>query len=216
MKVFRIPGLRFISLLVLFSSCAIRNYHLSDIESPVIIKEINPVIPDTFSTILYKAQVDLYGKYFGGLLFLKNMNDTNYRLVMTTETGLQLFDFELTPEKMIVHQCTEKLNRKGVLNTIEDDFRLLLADKAGPAAVLLTDEEKIHTVSRYKKGKKLSYYFIENKTGYLARIEQASPWFKKVTVSMQRDGDGVTNGIRFKHHNAKLEIRLKPLKISKK
>jgi hypothetical protein len=215
MQVSRIPCLLFINILFLFSSCALRNYHLTEMESAAAGQEIKNILPDTFSTVLYKAQVDLYRKYFGGLLFLKDMKDGTHRLVMTTETGLQLFDFELTNDSMKVHQCIEKLNRKAVIKTIETDFRLILMKMpADQSPAMLTDEGNMHNVYRYKQGKKRTYYFIENKTGYLDRIELASGWYRKVTVTVQRDGSGSTSAIRFEHHNAKLDIRLRQLKVS--
>jgi len=215
MKILRIPGLIFISFLFFSAGCSIRNYRLSDLKDSSTASPLQPVFDDTFTTALFKAQVDLYGKHFGGLLFLKSMNDSSYRLIMTTETGMQLFDMEIAPDTMIVHQCFEQLNRDAVIKTIETDFRLILMEDAlKETPVMLKDENSHHTVYRMKEGKKLTYYFIENKTGYLDRIERASPWFKKISVSLDQHEHGMANRIIFKHHNIRLEIRLRLLKKS--
>jgi len=218
MKAFLIQSSLFINLVVLAGGCAIRNYGLSDFKNTQGVNpgSLNPVLPDTFSTVLFKAGVDVYGRYFSGLLFIKAIDSTSsYRLIMTTETGLQLFDLELMPDRMIIHACMEKMNRKAVMKIIESDFRLLLEKyEAHKAQALLTDKARLHTVYRFRDGKKLTYFFIENKTGYLDRIERASPWYKKVTVLPEPDENAKPNTIRFMHHDARLEIKLKLLKIS--
>ena len=54
---------------------------------PSLFKNVNPAP-------LYKTEVNLYGNKFGGLLLIKAMQDSSYRIVFTTETGIKLFDFE--------------------------------------------------------------------------------------------------------------------------
>lgn len=215
MSQLRIQSLLFINLLFLFSSCSIRNYGLSDVKnnSGVISSIPRSIFPSQTQSLLYKAQVDLYGRYFGGLLLVKWMPDSTYRLIMTTETGISLFDLELHTDTMIVHSCMEKLNKTPVLKTIENDFKLvLLMHTINQVPQLLEDAEKRHLVYKYTKGKKHIYYFIENKTGYLNRIEEASPWYKKISISLNSFERDIPVNMEFKHYNAKLQIKLRLLK----
>lgn len=217
MKVSPIPGLLFISIIFLWSGCSIRNYHLSELtetERPNQVK-LRPLFADTFSTALFKAQVDIYGRYFGGLIFLKKTGPNSYRTIMTTETGLQIFDLELIADSMVVHSCIDKMNKMAVLKTIELDIRLLLMNGLNDKIPsLLKDNAGEHTVFKFREGKKLTYYYIENKTGYLDKIEQASPWYKEVSVQLKYQLNNSIESIVFIHHNARLQIKLRLLKIS--
>jgi hypothetical protein len=217
MKVFRIPGLLFISLFFIFNGCAFRNYHLKLLTNgnKSAASSIQPVIPDTIESALFKARVDLYGKSFGGLIFIKRISPESQRIIMTTETGIQIFDLELAEDSLIVHSCIEKLNKKAVLKIIETDFRLILTKEPDEKFdKVLTDRDQMHTVFRFRDRKKLTYYFIENKTGYLDRIESASPWYKKVSVNLDSLSGNLPANILISHHNARLQIRLKLLKKS--
>ncbi len=217
MNLFRIRILLFISLLFFSSACAIRHYGLS---GPI---NMNPartvfqgyVFSPAIQSVLYKAQVDLYGKYFSGLILVKWVSDSSVHLVMTTETGISLFDLELLPDTMLVHACMEKMNNPAVLRTIEMDFRLLLMkNMQNQSPVILEDQDGKHTVYRYLTGKRYRYYFIENKTGYLDRIEEASPWFKKVTVTLTSWKEEMASEVTMTHHNARLRIKLRMLRKS--
>lgn len=215
MKVFPIRNLLFISVLTFFYGCTIRNYGLTDYRDDIQKKTVllKPVIFKDYTSVLFKAQVDLNGKYLGGLLFLKQMPNGTSRLIMTTETGLQIFDLELFPDSMVVHHCYDKLNKKFVLLTIESDFRLLLMDNIENQPYdLLMDQAGLYTVYKTRWGKGLTYYFIENKTGYLTRIEHSSPWYKKVSLELTGFIDGQPNQFLFKHHNIPLQIKLRILK----
>ncbi len=47
-------------------------------------------------------------------------------LLLTTQFGLKIFDFELDHGILNVKYCIEYLNKKIIINTFQNDFNLLL------------------------------------------------------------------------------------------
>jgi len=59
--------------------------------------------------------VDVAGRHFSGLLLLKPLSDTTFRVVYTSYAGPTLFDMQVSPSGYQVHQCMEELNKKKIL-----------------------------------------------------------------------------------------------------
>ena len=80
-------------LLLVLSSCSLKTTEGLR-ETPKTQSEIeNPYFSDSSKDYVYKAKIDIYGKYFGGILILKKVGDRSHRVVFTTEFGNKIFDF---------------------------------------------------------------------------------------------------------------------------
>lgn len=92
-------SIRIASIIVclLISGCASNRFsELKDGKAVTITSDLLlPLFKNSSPSPLYKAEITLYRKKFGGLLLVKNMPDSSYRIVFTTETGIKLLDFEL-------------------------------------------------------------------------------------------------------------------------
>ena len=86
----------------------------------------NPYFDNPEIDYVYKAQIEVYGNKLGGIFVAKKISDSIHRVVFTTEFGNKLMDFELSDKDFKVNYVMEELDRKMVLNTLEEDFRLLL------------------------------------------------------------------------------------------
>src|SRR5690606_4645887 len=83
--------------------------------------------PDGITASWFDASVDVVGKHFSGLLLIREMEDRSTRLVFTNEVGVTFFDFEFLEDgRFDVKRIVDPLNKKLVIQTLRDDFSLLL------------------------------------------------------------------------------------------
>src|SRR5688500_11320827 len=87
---------------------------------------ISKLAPIQFNTAWYHASVDVVGKHISGLLLIKNMPDSSYRVVFTNEGGVTFFDFGFTPAGSFkVYNIIKQLDKKPVIQTLRKDFELI-------------------------------------------------------------------------------------------
>ena len=203
--------LSLVLLLFIFSTCTETKYSRFTLTDSKRIDSTD--LPSLFKSAekapLYKAAVNLYGKKFGGLLLIKNMADSSYRIVFTTETGIKLFDFEIKGEKFTVHYCIEKFNRDAVLNTIASDIKLLLLEnRKNQTAQLLSRSEEPSKIYRFTSEKTQDYYFTNSENKQLKELRQVMGKKTKVVIALQYGAGIVPNNIHIAHKNIRLKIDL--------
>ena len=120
--------LRISSILVLvLSSCAtnkvVQDYKTVPLEKTTL--EV-PYFSNPTMDYVYKANITVYGNELTGIFIAKKINDTTHRVVFTTEFGNKLMDFEISETDFKVNFILEELDRKILINTLTNDFRLLL------------------------------------------------------------------------------------------
>src|SRR6185369_7920767 len=85
------------------------------------------IVPARVNTSWYNADVDVVGRHISGLLLVKHMPDSSYRVVFTNEAGVTFFDFGfLTNGDFKVYNAIHQLNKKAVIQTLRKDFELVL------------------------------------------------------------------------------------------
>ena len=111
---------------VFFFSC--KSYEVSNaLRKENAVREFkNPYFSNPETDYVYKANIEVYGNKLGGIFVAKRINDSIHRVVFTTEFGNKLLDFELSEKDFKVNYILDDLNRKMIVNTLRDDFRLLL------------------------------------------------------------------------------------------
>ncbi len=199
------------SILFIWMGCASNSYkNLQVIENKTI---DSTLLPSPFKNCnpapLYKANVNLYGKKFGGLLLLKNMPDSSYRFVFTTETGIKLFDFELKNDSFKVHFCIEKFNKAAVLQTLSSDLKLVLTEnRMGQNAQILSAPDNKLTIYKFSGGQVQEYYYKDISSGGISKIEQSSGKKKKVVIALSNYKLGIPALVNIDHKNIRLTIDL--------
>lgn len=174
--------------------------------SPDCVQKFRPV----FTSHIYKAEVNVVGNEFSGLLVLKTMPDSSRRVVFTSETGPTLFDFEFKRDSFRVRYCLKKLNRKAVIRTLRKDFELLLMENVGqPGGQVLRDSVRVYFP--FISGKETNYYLTDTLCQRLLRIEKAGRRKPKVTVDMEPFQSGMPEDVLLEHRNFTFAIRLKAL-----
>jgi len=123
--------------------------------------------PKLFTTSWYHASVDVVGRHISGLLLIKNMPDSSYRVVFTNEAGVTFFDFGFAgKETFKVYNIISQLNKKPVVQTLRKDFELILGlpFRKGPYQAYALNDEIFFGVRQ----KKETAYFITNKENYFS------------------------------------------------
>jgi hypothetical protein len=171
------------------------------------IQKFKPVI----TTVLYKIDVNVIGKYLSGLLLLKTMPDSTVRMVFSNEMGFKFFDFEFAPGgKFKVNYIIRQMNKKPVIKTLRKDFELVLMSSLDPSAVRIRkDNQYIYYMFPQTKG---YYNYITNPSGdTLVRMERSSKRRPVVEAIMKNYKDGTPDTIGITHTTFHFTIGLKKI-----
>ena len=199
----------FMLVCLLISACASNRFSKLKEEKAVTINSdlLLPLFKNSTPSPLYKAEISLYGKKFGGLLLVKNMPDSSYRIVFTTETGIKLMDIELKKSGYQLLYCIEKLNRPAVVSTIASDIQLLLTEYKQTQSALLADQNG-NRLLQLNQADTIIQYLLEPQSNLPKKIEQGFGKKKKVVLDLQNYVHEIPSGIRIQHKNIRLKIIL--------
>ncbi|MFA6152824.1 MAG: hypothetical protein WC716_15985 [Chitinophagaceae bacterium] len=196
-------------LLVTFASCTFRTVKgFTKISSEKKVYS-SPYFSSAVTDYVYKANITVYGKSLSGLFIAKKINDSTHRVVFTTEFGNSLMDLEIGPESFKVNSIVEDLDKKIILKTLKNDFRLILANKHFIRNEYENGQEKVY---QSKDGSRFNFLFADKKAEQLHKIVRASRFKEKVIVSFTSTNGQLAETIYVKHKNIKLGIALNYLK----
>lgn len=154
---------------------------------------------------VYKAHIEIYGNPLGGIFVAKKINDTTHRVVFTTEFGNTLFDFELSDNSFKVNYIVEDLDRKIIINTLKEDFRLLLKTNHEVQEVF---ENEAYIIYKSKDNKRYNYLFESKKHSKLIKLLHTSKTKEKVTFEFNSKSNTFAESVKITHQNIKLKIEL--------
>ena len=166
-------------------------------------------LPYSEKTIIYKTDISFYKNDIGGLLIIKKIEEKVYRIALTTQFGLKIFDFELNHGKLKVEYCVEYLNKKVVLNTFETDFNLLLLQNQFENIQTFNNQEQNQKIWQLKSGN-INYNYIEDiNSQNIVNISLKKRNSKKISVGLYEYQGEIPGEIKLEHHNIKLKMDLK-------
>lgn len=192
-------------LFLLFVSC--KTYEIPNatkIESSQ--KKVqNLYFSDSEKDYVYKASIDVYGKQLGGIFVAKKINDSIHRAVLTTDFGNTLLDFEVSENSFKVIYCVDELNKKIVLNTLKDDFRLVFRQNYFVEEAF---ENQSHTIYKVKDGKRFNYLSENKSDQMLTQLIHTTKTKEKVVIRFEGKNTTFAKKINIEHKNIKLNIEL--------
>lgn len=164
-----------------------------------------PYFSDSKTDYVYKTNISVYGNELSGIFIAKKINDTTHRIVFTTEFGNKLMDFEISENDFKVNSIVSELDRKILINTLKEDFRLLLKKQ-----YLIEAQFENESADIYKSadGKRDNYIFISKKDQKLEKIVHASKTKEKFTLYFNSENNIFAEKIQIIHQNIKLKIEL--------
>jgi len=191
---------------VFLASCSsvnlVQDYKTVAVEKPVF---HNTYFANPEIDYVYKANITVYGNELTGIFIAKKINETTHRVVFTTEFGNKLLDFEISETDFKINSIVDELNRKMLINTLENDFRLLLRND-----FLVSEkyENSVNRVYKNKDGKNYNYLFSSSTDGKLFKIAQASKTKEKINISFTSENNIFADAIVIQHYNLQLRIEL--------
>lgn len=164
-----------------------------------------PYFSDSKTDYVYKTNISVYGNELSGIFIAKKINDTTHRIVFTTEFGNKLMDFEISETNFKVNSIVSELDRKILINTLKEDFRLLLKKQ-----YLIQEQFENESSDIYKSayGNRDNYIFISKKEHKLEKIVQSSKTKEKFTLLFNSENNIFAEKIQIIHQNIKLKIEL--------
>lgn len=200
---------------ILFSACHFGHYgQLKVLEDRKWrIEDKKTIFGDNFNSFLFKTNITVYEKDYSGLLVTKQMSPQDYRVIFTTELGMKLFDFEFKDTAFTLHYCVPQFNKPKLLKVIQKDIEtLLMNENATKSYIRLRDPENNNNVYKCALESTHNYYFYEEKSSHLVKIEHAKKRRKKTTFTFSNYQNDFPGNILIQHHDIKLKIELNLLK----
>ena len=167
-------------------------------------------------SLLYKAKIDLYNKYYSGLIVLKQTDSSTSHLVFITELGMKMFDFEIRHNQFKLIYVFEPLNKPNVLKLLESDMKLiLLQNLLNIEANVFEKKDKKNCIYQITDKKFRNYYFINTGTGTVDKAIVKGPLFMKEKVDYVYDDSLNAKQIILKHKGI-IRLRIELTNISTK
>jgi len=146
------------------------------IESPVV---ENNYFSNSGLDYVYKAKLDIYGNYFGGILIIKKTGADKHRVVFTTEFGNKLFDFLFEGDTFTKNFAVAELDRKLVINTLKRDFQILLRERSKVIEQWEGDKETLYKTT---SGNRYNFYKFTTEDRQLKEIVYTSASKEKINM----------------------------------
>jgi hypothetical protein len=144
------------------------------------------VFSNTLKNVLYKADLNVYGRDLSGLLFFKQ-TDTSMRVVLLSEVGLKYFDIEYKKNeqgRIVVHDLIDFLDHKQFTDLFSNFLSLIMIDANG-AKEDYRYEIKPGELGRVidKDGKNNRYTYNSN-SGAVSKIVQSGFLTKNTSIEL--------------------------------
>ena len=166
---------------------------------------INPYFSNSEIDYVYKANIDIYKKSFGGLFIIKKINADEHRLVFTTEMGKTLLDFSFFKDDFKVNYIIDDMNKKMLINILKNDFNILITENFNSIRAF---KQQDTTIFESKIDNK-TYYVYGN--SFLHKIVRTNKTKEKAVFTFSEINNNFANQITIEHKNIQLKITLKSI-----
>ena len=171
-------------ILILFFGCAEKKILLSGEKNTVPVPVLINPFPEAEDYWIFKTSIDFHDHYLSGLLVVKPGVEGIYRLVFMNELGMKFFDLEISSREFTVYHCYDALDRRKLLKIMKEAFTLLFGmEFMQNGRDLILNSDKDYTILRENDQRNI-YYFVNNKTGGVDRIEKYHGSGKKISVRL--------------------------------
>lgn len=166
----------------------------------------NPYFSNTAKDYVYKANIEVFGNSFSGLLIIKKLGIEHHRIAFTTEMGNKIFDFTFLRKDFKVNHILKKMDKKILINVLKNDFKVLVKEMPVVEKVFQKDSQSI-----YKTRISIKNYYYYLSTKKLDKVVRTSKGNEKVVFKFSEINDNIANEIEILHQNINLKIFLKAL-----
>lgn len=204
MRRFLIQSFLYSFILLLFASC--KTYQLKNVK-PISNKEkaVENLYFSSNADYVYKCQMDIYNNDVSGILIIKKISESTHRVVMTSDFGNKMIDFEISENDFKLNYVLSDLDKKMVINFLKNDFQKLLKRKFIIKESFENNDSNIYL----SENKKNTYYFFFNKeTNLLKKIIYTQNNKEKIDFSFEAKKPTFAETIEIQHKDFKINIKL--------
>jgi len=149
--------------------------------------------------------MEIYGNNISGILIIKKIAEAKHRVVMTSDFGNKMIDFEISENDFKLNYVLPDLDKKMVINFLKNDFQELLRQKY-TRTERFENNQSIIDVS--KDGNKTYYLFYNKETEMLNQIVYTKSNKEKINFSFDAKKPTFAEMITLEHKDFKINIKL--------
>lgn len=168
---------------------------------------VNSYFSNPNKDYVYKANIDVYNKLFGGIFIVKKIDDEQHRIVFTTEMGNKIFDFSFYENDFKVNFILDELNKKILINILRKDFAILIKQQVKTIEKSVAHQRELFKTTQ--KNKKIYYAYFNEVLQSITRVGRHGK--EKVQFLFSNIDDATAKNIQILHNNIKLTINLKSI-----
>lgn len=154
---------------------------------------------------VYKCQMDIYKNHVSGILIIKKINETTHRVVLTSDFGNKMIDFEISENSFKLNYVLADLDKKMVINFLKNDFQELLRQKY---PVVQAFENDLSTLYDSKIGKNNYYLSFNKETSLLTQIVLTRNKKEKINFNFEAKKPTFAEMIHLEHKDFRINIKL--------
>jgi hypothetical protein len=204
MRRFPLQSFLYSLILLLFVSC--KTYKLTGAK-PVSNSEktVENLYFSSNEDYVYKCQMDIYKNHVSGILIIKKINETTHRVVLTSDFGNKLIDFEISENDFKLNYVLPDLDKKIVINFLKNDFQHLLRQKYPVNESFENNNSKIYLS---KIDKKTYYLFFNRENNLLKQIVYTKNNKEKIDFTFDAKKHIFADSLNLQHKDFKINIKL--------
>jgi len=164
-----------------------------------------PYFSDPEMDYVYKTNISVYGNELSGIFIVKKLDEQTHRVVFTTEFGNKLLDFEISETDFKINSIVDELDRKILINTLKEDFRLLLRKDF---KISRQFENASDDVYESEHNNRYNRIFVSKRDRKLYKIAHSSKRKEKFSIIFRSENNIFAEHIAIEHQNIKLKIEL--------
>lgn len=204
MRRFLLQSFLYSLILLLFVSC--KTYQLTDVKSiPNSEKTVENLYFSSNEDYVYKCQMDIYKNHVSGILIIKKINENFHRVVLTSDFGNKLIDFEVSENDFKLNYVLPDLDKKIVINFLKNDFQELLRQKYRVNKSFENENSKIYLSKIEKKN---YYLFFNKENNLLNQIIYTKNNKEKIDFSFDAKKHIFADSLNLQHKDFKINIKL--------
>lgn len=189
---------------LLLISC--KTYQLND--AKLVNQDKSEIENNYFSTYddrVYKCQIEVYKNDISGILIVKKLNETTHRVVLTSDFGNKLIDFEISENDFKLNYVLPDLDKKIIINFLKNDFRILLKKDFSISETLENKDFNIYTS---QENKEKYYLFVDRENQLLKKMVYTKNNKEKIDFSFAAKKHIFADSINLQHKDYKINIKL--------
>ena len=204
MRRFLLLSFLYSSFLLLITSC--KTYQLTNAK-PISNseKEVENLYFSSNEDYVYKCQMEVYGNDISGILIIKKISETTHRVVMTSDFGNKMIDFEISENDFKLNYVLADLDKKMVINFLKNDFQELLRQKYLVAESFENDNSNIF---RSEVDKKDYFLYFNKENSLLTQIVYTKNKKEKINFTFEAKKLTFAEKIHLEHKDFKIDIKL--------